>query len=52
MHARAGKPIVRWRAAEVREVKEGGRFVVCVDGDEDFVEEYGPEDEGSEWRRL
>ena len=35
----AGNPIVRWRAAEVRELKEDGRFVVCVDGDEEFVEE-------------
>ena len=42
---------VRWRPAEVRAMLEGGRFAVCVDGDEDFVEEYGPEDEGTEWRK-
>ena len=41
---------VRWRPAEVRAVLEGGRFVVCVDGDEDFLEEYAPEEEGREWR--
>lgn len=40
----------RWRAAEVRELLGEGRFRVCVDGDEDFVEEYGPDEEGSEWR--
>jgi len=40
----------RWRAAEVRRVFEDGRFCVCVDGDEEFVEVYSPDDEGTEWR--
>ena len=40
-----------WRPAKVRRLADGGRFVVCVDGDEDFIEEYGMEDEGREWRR-
>ena len=34
----------------MRLLLDGGRFAVCVDGDEDFVEEYGKEDEGTEWR--
>lgn len=29
-----------------------GRFVACVNGDEDFLEEYGPEDEHKEWRKV
>ena len=45
-----GRPVVRWRGAEVRALLDAGKFAVCVDGDEDFVEEYGPEDEGTEWR--
>ena len=36
---------------QVRGLLGGGRFTVCVDGDEDFLEAYGPEDEGVEWRR-
>ena len=28
-----------WRSAKVRRVTEG-QIVVCVDGDEDFLEEY------------
>lgn len=35
----------------MRALLEAGAFVVCVDGDEDFLEEYAPEDEGTEWRR-
>ena len=35
----AGEGRVRWRPAEVRALLDGGRFTVCVDGDEDFVEE-------------
>ena len=45
-----GQGIV-WRPGEVREVKRDGRFKVCINDDEEFVEEYGPQDEGSEWRR-
>jgi len=40
-----------WVLAEVVQLLEGRRFVVVVNGDVDFVEEYGPEDEGDEWRR-
>jgi hypothetical protein len=43
---------VVWKAAEVRTVRRGQRrFVVCVNGEEDFLEEYGIEDHGTEWRR-
>ena len=35
----------------MRSLLGSDRFTVCVDGDEDFVETYGPEDEGTEWRR-
>ena len=43
---------VVWKAAEVRTVRhEERRFVVCVNGEEDFLEEYGIEDHSSEWRR-
>ena len=41
-----------WKHAEVKAILRNGRFRVVVDGDEDFTEEYGPEDEGSEWRRA
>lgn len=41
-----------WMPAEVREVKRNGRFFACINGDEEFIEEYGPEDEGSEWRKA
>ena len=46
-----GRPCVRWRPAEVRALLNDGNFAVCVDGDEDFVEQYSPEEEGTEWRR-
>jgi hypothetical protein len=29
-----------------------GRFYVCVNSDEDFIESYQPEDEYKEWRRT
>jgi hypothetical protein len=29
-----------------------GRFYVCVNNDEDFIESYQPEDEHKEWRRT
>ena len=41
---------VSWAPAKVTELKDGGRFIACIRGEPDFVEEYGPEDEGSEWR--
>lgn len=40
---------VCWRAAEVRRLAGEGKFVACVDGDEDFVEEYTIEQEDKEW---
>ena len=50
---------IEWRHASVHELLEGGqgRFSVKIDDaegepDEEFIEEYGPEDEGSEWRKL
>ena len=33
-------------------VANSNRFTCCVNGESDFVEEYGPEDENSEWRRV
>ena len=44
-----------WRKAQVRATPSEGRFVVCVasasgEWDELFVEEYGAEEEGTEWR--
>ena len=45
------KERARWRSSEVRALLSNGRFLVCVDGDEDFLEEFGPDDEGVEWRR-
>ena len=35
----------------MRGINSGGTFSVCVDGDEDFVEEYSMADKGKEWRR-
>ena len=29
----------------------GDRFEVRINDDDDFIEKYGPEDEGSEWRK-
>lgn len=40
----------RWRCACVRALLPDGTFRACVDGDEDFVEEYGPHEQNSEWR--
>jgi hypothetical protein len=40
----------RWRGASVRAILPGGTFQACVDGDEDFVEEYEPHEENTEWR--
>ena len=41
-----------WKPAKVREVFPSGRFSACVNGEEDFVEEFGAEDEGGEWKRV
>ena len=41
---------VVWKPAKVQELTSDGRFVVCVNGEPDFLEEYGLEDEGIEWR--
>mmetsp|Transcript_14504 Transcript_14504/g.24142 ORF Transcript_14504/g.24142 Transcript_14504/m.24142 type:complete len:673 (-) Transcript_14504:439-2457(-) len=38
-----------WRPATVVCTLLDHRFRVCVDGDHDFVEEYGMEDQGKEW---
>ena len=37
---------------QVRQVMPSGRFYVCVNSDEDFIESYQPEDEHKEWRRT
>ena len=37
---------------QVRQVMPSGRFYVCVNSDEDFIESYQPEDEYKEWRRT
>ena len=42
---------VLWKPSQVCELRGGERFVACVNGERDFLEEYGPEDEGTEWRR-
>ena len=40
-----------WKPAYLTALIDGGRFVARVNGEADFEEEYGPEDEGTEWRR-
>jgi hypothetical protein len=35
----------------VRQVVRGRRFTACIDGDDDFVEEFCLTGEGVEWRR-
>lgn len=41
-----------WKSGEVRlVVPSKGRFRVVVDEDEEYVEEFGMEDEGDQWRR-
>ena len=42
---------VLWKRAVVQQQLGGGRFKVCVDSDEEFIEEYSLEEEGREWRR-
>ena len=41
---------VVWKPARVHHMQDNGHFVVCVNGESDFLEEFGMEDEGSEWR--
>eukprot|EP00966_Prymnesium_polylepis_P172346 3985789-Prymnesium_polylepis.1 len=42
-----------WLPAEVRDVKPcGKRFSVCVNGDEEFVEEFDVDNEHHEWVRA
>jgi hypothetical protein len=43
---------VSWKPARVTALLPAGRFATCVNGEGDFVEEYGPDEEGSEWRRV
>jgi len=38
---------VSWKPSEVRACLATGRFVACVNGDEDFNEEFWPEEEVS-----
>ena len=42
---------VVWQQAVVKRAKGKGRFTVCVNGESDFIEEYGLEDQGREWKR-
>lgn len=41
---------VEWKPSRVMEVRANGHFVACVNGDPEFLEEFGPEDENTEWR--
>lgn len=43
---------LEWRPAQVRELLAGGRFSVVINNDKHFIEEYGPADEGKEWRKA
>ena len=43
---------VDWKPAEVVSVLPRQRFIAMVNGEEDFMEEYGMEDEGKEWRKV
>ena len=44
-----GEP-TRWMPAEVIKCGKEGRFHVRINDDDMFLEEYGPEDLGTEWR--
>ena len=46
-----GESVV-WKPAIVVECFGRQRFKCMVNGDDDFIEEYGMEDEGREWRKL
>lgn len=41
-----------WTPAVVRRQLAEGRFSAVIGGDEDFVEEFGMESEGEQWRRA
>ena len=43
---------VAWKTGLVTEGLDGQRFKARVNGDADFVEEYGMEDEGTEWKSV
>ena len=43
--------LVSWQPAEVREIVSKTKFSVCINCDEDFIEVFGLDDEGREWRR-
>ena len=43
---------VGWKPAVVTEVLPHQRFRAMVNGEDDFVEEYGMEDESREWRKV
>eukprot|EP00966_Prymnesium_polylepis_P008619 198858-Prymnesium_polylepis.2 len=43
---------VAWMPSKVQQLLVAGRFVACVNGDPGFLEEFGPEDEKREWRRI
>lgn len=45
-------PYCALRVAQVRQELPDLRFVACVNGEEDFMEEFGMEDEGNEWRKV
>jgi hypothetical protein len=47
-----GSGTTTWQSAEVVKLLGNDRFRAMVNGDAEFVEEYGPEDEGQEWRRA
>ena len=41
-----------WVEAEVRRRLGGGRFEVCIDNDEGFIEQYGMGDFSTEWKHV
>jgi len=38
--------------SKVCNIIRGGRFKAVINNDDQFVEEYGPDDENKEWRRT
>eukprot|EP00966_Prymnesium_polylepis_P040890 948802-Prymnesium_polylepis.1 len=43
--------VISWKPAEVRSVTARQRtFIVCINGDEGFIEEFSLRDENAEWR--
>ena len=43
---------IQWQPAKVLQLLSSQRFRVCVNGESDFLETFGPADEGKEWRRA